>query len=209
MPENSTVTAAAVADIRHKEKVFKPVKRSFLCWFLKHEKKNQSEISINRSRYRLRPAPVGSPMKPQVRNSQVHPEAFNYKTRVEPSQVYQLRPTSPGLCSHFDSAIVPRASDCQETWLSRHGVRGPLMLVAIVLALLLVVSRITVITCVCAWLYLFPRLKAPTQRKNVTEKGIREDVEIDLNSKEYKKMAVLKGLLERDHAHMLMKMPLV
>lgn len=135
--------------------------------------------------------------------------------QVEPPQVYRIRdrtkvgtrivhPSSFELGRHSTSAMVLQASKCQE---SCKGVQFRLlMIIVMVLTLLLLVSWITVIICLCTWFYLFPRLRAPIQKENLTGNDKIENEEVDLNSKEYKKMVVLKGLLERDRARRLSPM---
>ncbi|XP_074559256.1 uncharacterized protein LOC141815243 [Curcuma longa] len=199
MPENYAVVAAPVAatSIQPKEKKAKPVDSRFLRWFLKRcdEESKGEGWRRSRSHYHLRRASIGSQTKPRVRNSQVHQVASEYKMLAEPPQVYRIRDrTKVGTRVVHPSSLELRASEEHEPS-SRLS-----MIIVMVLTLLLVVSWITVIICLCTWLYLFPRLRAPIQKENVTGNDKRENEEIDLNSKEYKKMVVLKGLLERDRA---------
>ncbi|KAG6496147.1 uncharacterized protein LOC121992749 [Zingiber officinale] len=216
MPESAVVAApVAAAGIQPKEKKAKPVNSSFLRWFLKRydkERKGEEGSRRRRNHYGFRQAPIGSQTKPRVQNSQVHRVASKYKMQAEPTQVYRIRDrTKVGTRVVHPSSLELQASECQEICkgvikYEHEPLSRLLTIIVMVLTLLLVVSWITVIICLCTWLYLFPRLRATIQKENATGNDKRGNEEIDLNSKEYKKMVVLKGLLERDRARRLSPM---
>ncbi|CAL9159921.1 unnamed protein product [Musa hybrid cultivar] len=72
-----------------------------------------------------------------------------------------------------------------------------LLVVAVALALLLFCGRTCTVLCLCTLFYFLPRIRATSAARGAGTGG-EGGCEIDVGSEEYKKMVVLKGLLERD-----------
>ncbi|URE02516.1 hypothetical protein MUK42_37337 [Musa troglodytarum] len=128
------------------------------------------------------------------------------KTRTEPAPTYRVpdrtrigtrtsHPGSPEPGLHAASTHVkPPMKGAGEL----DSAAGLLVLaVALALALLLFCGRTCTVLCLCTLFYFLPRMRATSAARGAGTGG-EGGCEIDVGSEEYKKMVVLKGLLERD-----------
>ncbi|WOL06005.1 hypothetical protein Cni_G14737 [Canna indica] len=197
----------------------KSMKRSgaaFLHWFHKKGKRIRDPISTNSTQDQPQHPTTAARNTSRSENSLVRQFMSKSKTRSEPAPLYRvhdqvptgtqiIHPSSPELNRHATLARTSGASLHKKPTASTETFDGVgefsstvgLSVIAVVLGLMLFCGQMGTVICICTWLYFLPRIRAAS-KMNRTGSDRKGDEKIDINSREYKKMVVLKGLLERD-----------